>query len=299
MPPLYGRVWQYLKYKTNYQLKRIPMRDGSHFEIQPGQHLTSIRSIAKGVGYIKRNTFHEPNPRTIRNILNWLEQQHMISINHGLGNRQYTLITLLQWEKYQAEEMKVTEHAQGRTPVSKQLVLINKNNKEFIKKIDKKDITTERSKNLFSGESDGMLSPDSLCSDRLLKKTAEEISQTPERGSDEMNRLSDRYIELRSMRSSNRVYPKTNDYGLMANLLEQVPIEPTLKLLDQCFEDYDTRYAKSPGKKITSFKYCETYILGHFKKLQAKNLTKKEGALNNANHQRLFKQGDVEYELPF
>ncbi|MDF2902723.1 MAG: hypothetical protein K0S25_361 [Bacillus sp. (in: firmicutes)] len=275
------------------------MRDGSHFEIQPGQHLTSIRSIAKGVGFIERNTFREPNPRTIRNILNWLEQQHMISINHGLGNRQYTLITLLQWEKYQAEEMKVTEHAQGRTPVSKQLVLINKNNKECIKKIDKKDITTERSQNLFRGESDGMLTPDSMRSDRLLKKTAEEISQTPERGSDELDRLSDRYIELRSMRSSNRVYPRTNDYALMANLLEQVPIGPTLELLDKCFEDYDTRYAKSPGKKITSFKYCETYILGHIKKLQAKNLNKKEGTLNNANHQRLFKQGDVEYELPF
>lgn len=275
------------------------MRDGSHFEIKPGQHLTSIRSIAKGVGFIERNTFREPNPRTIRNILNWLEQQHMISINHGLGNRQYTLLTLLQWEKYQAEEMKVTEHAQDRALVGKQLVLINKNNKECIKKIDKKDITTERSKNLFSGESDGMLSPDSLRSNRLLKKTAEEISQTPERGSDELDRLSDRYIELRSVRSNNRVYPRTNDYVLMANLLKQVPIEPSLELLDQCFEDYDTRYAKSPGKKITSFKYCETYILGHIKKLQAKNLNKKEGVLNNANHQRLFKQGDVEYELPF
>ena len=51
MPPLYHRVWQYLKYQVNHIDNEIPMTDGTKFTVKKGQRLTSYRSIAKGVSY--------------------------------------------------------------------------------------------------------------------------------------------------------------------------------------------------------------------------------------------------------
>ena len=87
MPPLYHRVWQWLKYKANHSDNEIPMQDGTMFKILSGQHLTSVRNIAKGVGWWEGNAWKEPNPKTIMKILKWLVSQKMISINNGRGDR--------------------------------------------------------------------------------------------------------------------------------------------------------------------------------------------------------------------
>jgi hypothetical protein len=133
MPPLYHRVWQYLKYQVNHEHNEIPMRDGSKFKIKKGQHLTSVRGIAKGIGWYEGIKWKEPNPKTINVILEWLVKQDMILIERGQGNRQYTLITLLNWEYYQPKSnqgnSKVTVDGEG----GKHLVDINKNDKECIK----------------------------------------------------------------------------------------------------------------------------------------------------------------------
>src|SRR5690606_34557608 len=83
MPPLYHRVWQYLKYKVNHTDQSIPMSDGTKLELKAGQHLTSVRNIAKGVGWFEGTRWKEPNPKTISKILEWLEKQNMISIERG------------------------------------------------------------------------------------------------------------------------------------------------------------------------------------------------------------------------
>ena len=103
MPPLYLKVWQYLKYMVNHKKNEIPMTDGSKEMIERGQHLTSYRGIAKGVSYYEGRTYKEPSARTIKKILEWLEKNNMISITHGRGNRQYTKITLVNYSLYQAE----------------------------------------------------------------------------------------------------------------------------------------------------------------------------------------------------
>ncbi|RSL28710.1 hypothetical protein D7Z54_35185, partial [Salibacterium salarium] len=108
MPPLYHRVWQYLKYKVNHKIERIPMKDGSFLTVKPGQHLTSKRKLAQSVGWYERMVWKEPNPKTISDILKWLEKQKMIEQDLGAGNRQYTLISLLNWEVYQSKEDEVT-----------------------------------------------------------------------------------------------------------------------------------------------------------------------------------------------
>lgn len=104
MPPLYHRVWQWLKYQVNHNDVEIPMSDGTKLLIRKGQHLTSVRKIARGVGWYERGIREEPNPKTIDAILKWLKNNNMITISRGRGNRQYTLITILNWEIYQVKE---------------------------------------------------------------------------------------------------------------------------------------------------------------------------------------------------
>lgn len=101
MPPIYHRVWQYLKYKVNYEEVTVPSRDGSSIRIRPGQHLTSIRQIAKGVGYYEAKAWKEPNPKTVDSVLGWMETKGMIVIDRGCGGRGYTLITIQNWSFYQ------------------------------------------------------------------------------------------------------------------------------------------------------------------------------------------------------
>lgn len=144
MPPLYHRVWQYLKYKVNHEPNRIPMKDGSFLNIQPGQHLTSVRNIAQNVGWYERGVFKTPNPRTISSILEWLEKQNMIQIDRGKGNRQYTLVTIVNWEVYQTKDNK----SNSKYTVSKQSVHINKNDKND--KNDKKKDYTSKIKDLLT-----------------------------------------------------------------------------------------------------------------------------------------------------
>ena len=103
MPPLYHRVWQYLKYKANHSPARIPNKDGSFINLLPGQHATSYRNIAAGVGYYEGIKWKEPNPKTIKGILNWMVKQEMIQI---AGNSNGTIITVINWEKHQEHASK-------------------------------------------------------------------------------------------------------------------------------------------------------------------------------------------------
>jgi hypothetical protein len=140
MPPLFHRVWQYLKYMANHEDNNIPMRDGSKMLIKKGQHLHSVRGIAQGVGWYEGAKWKEPNPKTVTVILDWLVQNEMITIERGKGNRQYTLITLLNWDSYQVKEdrgnSKETRNGEGR----KHETDINNNEKNVIK--NDKDIYT-------------------------------------------------------------------------------------------------------------------------------------------------------------
>jgi uncharacterized phage protein (TIGR02220 family) len=133
MPPLYHRVWQYIKYTANHLDTEIPMRDGSKTLIKKGQHLHSIRGIAQGIGWYEGAKWIEPNPKTISSILTWLVKQQMISIERGKGNRQYTLITLLNWDLYQQKDIKGNSRETLDGEGSTQPLDINKNEEECFK----------------------------------------------------------------------------------------------------------------------------------------------------------------------
>ncbi|MDQ0159000.1 hypothetical protein [Alkalibacillus salilacus] len=70
MPPMYHRVWQYLKYMVNHEERKVPFKDGSVITVKPGQHLTSTRNIAKGVGFYEGVTWKEPNLKPSNRFLN-------------------------------------------------------------------------------------------------------------------------------------------------------------------------------------------------------------------------------------
>lgn len=139
MPPLYHRVWQYLKYKVNHAPNKIPMENGEFFQVEAGQHLTSVRSIAQGVGYYEGLKWKEPNPKTVSTILSWLEKQQMITINRGRGNRQYTLITLSNWDLYQQKNSEGNSKVTDDGLTREQSADINKNDKECFKNEKEKD----------------------------------------------------------------------------------------------------------------------------------------------------------------
>ena len=126
LPPMYHRVWQWLKYMVNHSEAKIPNRDGTFTIIKPGQHATSYRHIAKGVGYYEGLKWKEPNPKTIKTILNWLETQGMISVK---GNTNGTVVTIENWHLYQKETVK----GNTKETLKKHSLDTNKNDKEELK----------------------------------------------------------------------------------------------------------------------------------------------------------------------
>ncbi len=106
MPPLYHRVWQWIKYSVNHKATRIPFRDGSRVEVGEGERITSLRQIAEGVGYYENGVWKTPHVETIRRILQWLEGEQMISLGR---DRRYTHLKVLNWRVYQGDGVGVCD----------------------------------------------------------------------------------------------------------------------------------------------------------------------------------------------
>lgn len=124
MPPLYHRVWQWIKYSVNHSQADIPNRDGSTTTIYPGQRATSYRQIAKGVGYYEGKSWKEPNVKTVKSILDWMTKKQMISVK---GNTEGTIITIENWSLYQTEKPKGnTKRTTKETPSKHEMDTNNK-----------------------------------------------------------------------------------------------------------------------------------------------------------------------------
>ena len=100
LPPLYHRVWQYLKYKVNHQDKTVPTKHG-RITIKRGQTITSLRQIAEAVKWIEHGAERIPSPKTIREILNVLQNLEMVARE---SNTKGTVITVLNYDIYQGWE---------------------------------------------------------------------------------------------------------------------------------------------------------------------------------------------------
>lgn len=112
MPPLYHRVWFYLRQKANWETRLLPTRQIPKMGmwISPGMLVTSYQILAEGVSYYSDGRLKVPNKRTIMVILEWLEEYSMITrISNGLG----TVIFINNWDIYQGE---LYEEVTGEAP---------------------------------------------------------------------------------------------------------------------------------------------------------------------------------------
>jgi DNA-binding transcriptional regulator YhcF (GntR family) len=248
MPPLYHRIWQYLKYMVNHQENKIPMKDGTFLTIKPGQHLTSVREIAKNVGWYEGVKWKEPNPKTVSTILDWLEKQSMIKIDRGKGNKQYTLITLINWDLYQLNDVEGNSKVTDR----EHLADINNNDKECIKN----DIYAAADNMRVPEESDGVPTTGPLGD----SANAGEISHTSEEA---VKVLIDRFIQLRAYGFSSSPADETAAREILS---AGVPLEKALVWLKERFDTYKPKHTRD---RINSLSYCAGYILDkHFESLQ-------------------------------
>jgi len=138
MPPLYLRVFLRLLIEANHQDNEIPYREKGQSVvgkklIKRGERLTSVRDICKWVAWYERGCLKEPNPKTIQNILDWLEENNMIEIYGAKGNRKETLYTIVNYDTYQDKDSdKVTEKKQSldsQVTEKQQSLETNKNDK--------------------------------------------------------------------------------------------------------------------------------------------------------------------------
>ncbi len=99
-PPLYHRVWQYLKYKANHKDNLVPTRQG-YIMVKRGQTITSYRNIAKAVAWEEYGTEKIPSAKTIKVILDILVHYNMIVRS---SNTRGTLINIINYDKYQGSD---------------------------------------------------------------------------------------------------------------------------------------------------------------------------------------------------
>lgn len=131
MPPLYGRVWQWIKLSANHKDAQIPQPDGSTFLVKKGQRLTSLRGIAEGVKWMEGKKEKVPKAETIGRVIKWLEAKNMISVNRGKCDREYTLITIVKWDFYQSSDsVGVTDNGTPKGQPAVQSGGLNNNDKE-------------------------------------------------------------------------------------------------------------------------------------------------------------------------
>lgn len=120
MPPLYHRVFYYLRQKAQWKQNTFPTRKKYGIALNPGQLITSMSIIAKEVGWNEYGAKRVPNKRTIKKILEWLEFNEMIQLE---SNSRGTFINIINWDIYQPNKTeKVTPSAPRSAPPSNRAV---------------------------------------------------------------------------------------------------------------------------------------------------------------------------------
>jgi hypothetical protein len=97
MPPVYHRVWYWLRLKAQHEEYLFPTRKLFGIWVLPGQRLTSIQEIANGVRWFDNHREITPDKRTIVRVLEWLEFHDAITFT---CNTYGTIITIINWDIY-------------------------------------------------------------------------------------------------------------------------------------------------------------------------------------------------------
>lgn len=110
MPPLYHRVFFYLRQQANSETKLMRMPRSLGMYVSAGMLVTSLQAIADGVAYHERMRKVAPNKKIIAEILRWLQYAGKIRYeSNGLG----TVIWLENADTYiETRQVKLTTKKQ-------------------------------------------------------------------------------------------------------------------------------------------------------------------------------------------
>lgn len=166
----------------------------------------------------------------------------------------------------ESEYIRITRVAYG-------LIISVKNSKKFHDRPDKNVHSDEREWTKMSNpeRTDMSTLPDkNVHSNKDITKIN---NNTTTDNKDPVDIIAERFADLKTIQDGRPSYPSAEDYRVIAQVVVQgVSVSQTIKLLEQCFEDFKKR---KPNGKISSFNYCKDYILDHYNSLQAKEEAKK------------------------
>jgi len=97
MPPIYHRVWTWLKLNVSWDHGSFPTKGLFRINLVPGQIICSLQDIADGVAWTEWGQVRKPNKKMILDVLVWLEQEGMI---YRESNGKGTFISLVNWQVY-------------------------------------------------------------------------------------------------------------------------------------------------------------------------------------------------------
>ncbi len=101
MPPLYHRVWYWLRQRANWELKLHPTPRGIGIYVSPGMVITSLQQIAEGVAHSEWGKLIIPNKKSIVSVLKWLSTNAMITVE---SNAYGTVIFIVNYNKFNHDE---------------------------------------------------------------------------------------------------------------------------------------------------------------------------------------------------
>lgn len=136
LPPLYWRVFERMILEANHKEKIIPF-NGSTVLVKRGERITSIRQIAGWVAWYEKGILRTPNPKTIKSILRWLENESIKIIKnpinnqtHPQSNSQYTHYKIINYDCYQPPgDDESNAESNSQVTAGKQSLDTNKNEK--------------------------------------------------------------------------------------------------------------------------------------------------------------------------
>ncbi|MBF0517700.1 MAG: hypothetical protein HQK97_11405 [Nitrospirae bacterium] len=99
MPPMYHRVFYWLRQKAKWQLELVPTDRGPGIWLDPGMLITSYQIIAEGVAYSEMGLLRVPSKKTVGKVLQWLKTNELIEL---ITSRFGTTIKIANWDKYQS-----------------------------------------------------------------------------------------------------------------------------------------------------------------------------------------------------
>jgi hypothetical protein len=117
MPPIYHRIFFYLRQKVNWATKLFPTRYSLGIWVSPGMILTSCNQIAEGISYRENNREIVPDRKTIMRALEWMQTENMLQLTcHTNG----TMIYLNNWDTYNVDNAELVPPIPNQFPTTKE-----------------------------------------------------------------------------------------------------------------------------------------------------------------------------------